>query len=81
MKPSLPAPRPASDGPTTPAAQLRAHAAALQAHAERLRASADAIEWTGPEAAAFHHQVEQLAHRCTIAADALAHPATLLDAP
>ncbi|MBO8196016.1 hypothetical protein ITI46_30865 [Streptomyces oryzae] len=78
--PHLPAPRPGADVPTGPAVALRAHAAALGAHAERLRAGAEALEWTGPEAAAFHHRVQQLAHRCTVAARSLTDAATLLDA-
>ncbi|MBO8185041.1 hypothetical protein [Streptomyces spirodelae] len=77
----VPAPRSAaatSASPAAPAAQLRAHAAALAAHAERLGAGA-AADWTGPDAAALQQQVEQLARRCAVAAQALSHSATLLD--
>ncbi|MBO8200750.1 hypothetical protein JW613_20900 [Streptomyces smyrnaeus] len=76
---TVPAPRPAPGGRTDPAAQLRAHAVALHAHAERLRTGAAAVDWTGPEATAFHRQIEHLAHRCTVAADALIRSAALLD--
>ncbi|ARF58420.1 hypothetical protein [Streptomyces gilvosporeus] len=62
-----------------PASRLRAHAAALQSHAERLRTRAAAVHWTGPEATAFHRQIEQLADRCSIAARALGRSAAHLD--
>ncbi|GAU65791.1 hypothetical protein SSP35_02_01580 [Streptomyces sp. NBRC 110611] len=76
---TVPAPRPAADSRRAAASRLRAHAAALRSHARRLRASAAAVHWTGPEATAFQHQVEQLADRCSVAAHALTHSATHLD--
>ncbi|WP_438489920.1 hypothetical protein [Streptomyces sp. S186] len=76
---TVPVPRPVTDDRRTAAARLRAHAAALQAHARQLRTRAAAVHWTGPEATAFHHHVEQLADRCSIAAHALTRSADHLD--
>ncbi|MFF4607312.1 hypothetical protein ACFY12_31825 [Streptomyces sp. NPDC001339] len=76
---TAPAPRPATDGRRAAASRLRAHAAALRSHAQRLRASAAAVRWSGPEATAFRQEVEQLAGRCSVAAQALTHSATRLD--
>ncbi|MEU5806430.1 hypothetical protein ACFV2Q_37855 [Streptomyces sp. NPDC059650] len=76
----IPAPRPESL-PRLPAAEgLRAHSAALLEHARRLRAGACALDWKGPQAEAFRWRIEDLADRCTTAADGLARSADQLDA-
>lgn len=59
--------------PVAPAAAdgLRSHAEALRTHAERLRRSIAVLGWTGTETAALARRVEELAQRCTTAADGL----------
>ncbi|MFD0376062.1 hypothetical protein [Streptomyces sp. NPDC127112] len=67
------------DGERDPAQGLRTHAALLRERAERLRGACAALDWKGPQADAFRARVDELALRCTRAAEGLARSAAEFD--
>lgn len=58
---------------------LRSHAEALRERAERLRGACAALDWKGPQADLFRARVDELALRCTRAAEGLTRSAAELD--